>query len=140
MKGATMVVTLERLGVLASFSRPSVSDDNPYSEALFRTCKYRPDYPTKPFADLTAARAWVRAFVRWYNTVHLHSAIRFVTPGDRHAGHDVARLAARHVVYERARDAHPERWSGDTRNWTPITVVTLNPDHTLESPSKDIAA
>jgi transposase InsO family protein len=140
MKGATMIVTLERLGVLASFSRPSVSNDNPFSESLFRTLKYRPEYPTQPFADLAAARAWVRLFVRWYNTEHLHSAIRFVTPDDRHAGRDVALLAARHAVYERARAENPERWSGDTRNWTPITVVKLNPEHALESPSQDIAA
>lgn len=140
MKGATMVVTLERLGVLASFSRPSVSNDNPFSESLFRTLKYRPEYPAQPFADLTAARAWVRAFVRWYNTAHLHSAIRFVTPDDRHAGRDRALLAARHLVYERARARSPERWSGDTRNWNPINVVALNPEHAVTSPSKGIAA
>jgi transposase InsO family protein len=140
MKGATMVVTLERLGVLASFSRPRVSNDNPFSESLFRTLKYRPDYPTQPFADLAAARAWVRAFVRWYNTEHLHSAIRFVTPDDRHAGRDGALLAARHRVYERARAENPARWSGTTRNWTPISVVTLNPEHAVASPSKGMAA
>jgi transposase InsO family protein len=140
MKGATMVVTLERLGVLASFSRPSVSNDNPFSESLFRTLKYRPEYPTQPFADLAAARAWVHAFVRWYNTEHLHSAIRFVTPDDRHTGRDVALLAARHLVYERARDANPERWSGTTRNWTPINEVRLNPEHTVTSSATDIAA
>jgi transposase InsO family protein len=140
MKGATMAVTLERLGVLASYSRPSVSNDNPFSESLFRTMKYRPEYPTQPFADLTAARAWVRAFVRWYNTEHLHSAIRFVTPDDRHTGRDVAILAARHLVYERARNKNPDRWSGNTRNWTPIAVVELNPEDTVQSPSKDIAA
>jgi transposase InsO family protein len=140
MKGATMVATLERLGVRASFSRPSVSNDNPFSESLFRTLKYRPDYPTHPFADLLAARAWVRTFVAWYNTKHLHSAIRFVTPHDRHAGRDVALLAARRVVYERARDCHPSRWSGDTRNWNPITVVELNPEHVIASPTKGVAA
>jgi transposase InsO family protein len=140
MKGATMVATLERLGVLPSFSRPRVSNDNPFSESLFRTLKYRPEYPTQPFAALAAARAWVLAFVRWYNTAHLHSAIRFVTPEDRHAGRDVALLAARHQVYERARAAHPERWSGATRNWTPIDVVTLNPEHDVSAPSQEIAA
>lgn len=128
MKGATMVATLERLGVLASFSRPGVSDDNPFSEALFRTLKYRPEYPTLPFADLTAARAWVEGFVLWYNTQHLHSAIRFVTPADRHAGHDVALLLRRAVVYARARRRSPARWSGATRNWTPIPAVSLNPE------------
>ena len=140
MKGATMVATLERLGVLASFCRPSVSNDNPFSESLFRTLKYRPEYPTQPFADLAAARAWVRAFVRWYNTEHLHSAIRFVTPADRHAGRDHALLAARHLVYERARACRPERWSGATRNWNPINVVTLNPEHAVDNSSKGIAA
>lgn len=140
MKGATMVATLERLGVLASFSRPSVSNDNPFSESLFRTLKYCPEYPTQPFADLAAARAWVRAFVRWYNTEHLHSAIRFVTPDDRHAGRAVALLAARQLVYERARARRPDRWSGATRDWTPIPVVELNPDHGTATPLKGIAA
>ncbi len=128
MKGATMVATLERLGVLASFSRPSVSNDNAYSEALFRTLKYCPAYPPHPFADLTAARAWVAVFVRWYNTTHLHSAIRFVTPDDRHAGRDVAQLLARGAVYARARCRHPARWSRHTRDWTPIQAVRLNPE------------
>jgi putative transposase len=129
MKGATMVATLERLGVLASFSRPGVSDDNAYSESLFRTMKYRPTFPTRPFADLAAAQAWVAAFVHWYNTQHLHSAIRFVTPADRHAGRDTALLVARRAVYSRARRRTPARWSGSTRNWDPINAVHLNPDH-----------
>jgi transposase InsO family protein len=127
MKGATMVATLERLGVLASFSRPGVSNDNPFSESLFRTLKYRPEYPTKPFASLEAARNWVAGFVRWYNTQHLHSAIRFITPEDRHSGREEAILAARQVVYERARSERSERWSGAARNWDPITEVHLNP-------------
>jgi transposase InsO family protein len=129
MKGATMVATLERLGVLASFSRPGVSNDNPYSEALFRTLKYHPEFPTQPFADLGAARAWVEAFVRWYNTQHLHSAIRFVTPDARHAGRDTALLLARRAVYTRARRRTPARWSGAIRNWNPIAAVRLNPAH-----------
>ena len=116
MKGATMVVTLERLGVLASFSRPGVSNDNPFSEALFRTLKYRPGYPAQPFADLGAARTWVAAFVRWYNHDHRHSAIRFVTPAERHAGRDDALLQQRQAVYQRARARTPARWSGTTRN------------------------
>lgn len=123
-----MVTTLERLGVLPSFSRPAVSNDNPFSEALFRTLKDRPDYPERPFADLAAARAWVAAFVRWYNHEHRHSALRFVTPAARHAGRDTAILAARHRVYVRAREQHPERWSGATRNWSPRREVRLNPE------------
>jgi putative transposase len=140
MKGATMVVTLERLGVLASFSRPGVSNDNPFSEALFRTLKYRPEYPAQPFGDLAAARRWVLTFVRWYNTAHLHSAIRFVTPEARHAGHAPALLAARHAVYTNARQRHPERWRGATRNWTPIADVTLNPKRTTILAPQHLAA
>lgn len=128
MKGSTMVATLERLGVLASFSRPHVSDDNPYSEALFRTLKYCPEYPTKPFVDVAAARRWVERFVTWYNGAHLHSGVRFVTPDDRHAGKDAAILAQRHQVYEQARAKNPARWTGSTRNWSPVDEVYLNPD------------
>lgn len=127
MKGSTMLSTLHKLGVLASFSRPRVSDDNPYAEALFRTLKYKPGYPRKPFESLEAAQAWVAGFVAWYNGEHLHSAIRYVTPSDRHAGHDGAILTARHEVYTAARDRAPTRWSRHTRNWTPITAVALNP-------------
>jgi transposase InsO family protein len=127
MKGATMLATLQALGVVASFSRPSVSNDNPYSEALFRTLKYRPGYPSKPFASLEAARAWVLGFVEWYNERHLHSSIRYVTPSDRHSGADVALLEHRRAVYERARSEHPERWSGTARDWSRPAVVALNP-------------
>jgi len=127
MKGSTMLATLEKLGVVPSFSRPRVSDDNPYSEALFRTVKYRPDYPHGPFEDIEAARAWVAAFVDWYNHTHLHSSIQFVTPADRYAGRDVEILARRKVVYEAARAKNPERWSGSTRDWTPVAKVVLNP-------------
>ncbi|MEO7041392.1 MAG: IS3 family transposase [Gemmatimonadaceae bacterium] len=130
MKGATMVVTLERLGMLASFSRPGVSNDNPFSESLFRTLKYRPEYPGKPFASIEAARTWVASFVRWYNTQHLHSSIRFVTPDDRHAGREAQILAARQAVYEAARTERPDRWSGPVRNWEPVAEVYLNPEST----------
>ena len=128
MKGATLLVTLQRLGVVPSFSRPSVSNDNPYSEALFKTCKYRPGFPDKPFASLGHARDWVAGFVLWYNDEHRHSGIRFVTPGERHTGDDIDVLEQRKVVYEAARKAHPERWSGDTRNWDRPETVSLNPD------------
>ena len=128
MKGATMKVTMERLGVTASFSRPRVSNDNPFSEALFRTCKYRPTWPTRGFATIEEARIWVQTFAIWYNTEHRHSAIRFVTPDQRHRGEDRALLASRHRVYELARAARPDRWSGRTRNWQPIGSVWLNPE------------
>ena len=128
MKGATMLATLQRLGVVPSFSRPSVSDDNPYSEALFRTLKYTPAYPRRPFASLDQARAWVHQFVTWYNHEHRHSAIRFLTPAQRHAQRDPEILAARHAVYLAARQSKPARWNGrDTRNWEPVGTVWLNP-------------
>ena len=133
MKGATMLATLQRLGVVASFSRPRVSDDNPYSEALFRTLKCRPGFPNRPFRDINEARDWVRGFVRWYNTEHLHSALNFVTPEDRYRGRDKAILAARHLVYQRARKRNPERWSADTRDWSPAPAVVLNPHQVISS-------
>jgi putative transposase len=127
MKASTMLATLQRLGIVASFSRPSVSDDNPYVEALFRTLKFRPGYPRKPFESLTQAQEWVEAFVTWYNEEHLHSAIRYVSPKDRHERLDAKLLAARHELYQRERNRNPRRWTGDTRNWQTIGAVTLNP-------------
>ena len=128
MKGSTMLATLQRLGIAASFSRPHVSNDNPFSESLFRTLKYRPEYPNKPFSSLKEARAWVAGFVTWYNTCHLHSAIRFVTPDDRYFDHEQDVLARRKATYEKARQRHPERWSGAIRNWEPVGDVYLNPN------------
>jgi len=128
MKGATLLATLQRLGVMPSLSRPSVSNDNPYSESLFRTLKYRPDYPLQAFADLTAARQWVAGLVDWYNHEHRHSSIRFVTPAQRHAGLDNELLTLRKALYEAARSRHPKRWSGSTRNWQIVQAVHLNPD------------
>lgn len=126
MKGATMLATLQRLGVLPSFSRPSVSNDNPFSEALFKTLKYCPQYPSKPFESVADAEAWVIKFVRWYNEEHLHSGIQFVTPGSRHRGEDVQILAKRRDVYNEAKSKRPQRWSGSIRNWGHIGEVMLN--------------
>jgi putative transposase len=128
MKGATMLATLRKLGVIPSFSRPHVSDDNPFSEALFRTMKYRPEYPAQPFGSLQQACDWVAQFVHWYNTQHRHSAIRYVTPEQRHQGQDLAILQHRQRIYHAASQRHPERWANSTRNWTPIHIVRLNPD------------
>lgn len=125
MKGVTLVAMLQSLGVIPSFSRPGVSDDNPFSEALFRTLKYRPCYPDGPFASIETARAWVSRFVAWYNGEHRHSGIRFVTPDQRHSGAELAILGKRDAVYQRARERHPSRWSGATRNWSPMGPVVL---------------
>lgn len=133
MKGATLLATLQRLGVTPSFSRPSVSNDNPFSESLFKTLKYRPSYPDGAFASLEEAREWVRRFVQWYNTEHLHSGIRFVTPQSRHDGADVVILSNRRAVYEAAQQVNPLRWSGQIRNWSKITEVYLNPKKEAKS-------
>lgn len=131
MKGATMLATLQKLGVIPSFSRPACSNDNPFSESLFKTLKYRPAYPCRPFESLMAARCWVGTFVHWYNEEHRHSAIKFVTPAQRHAGLDGALLRKRVAVYEAAKAKNPKRWSGATRNWEPVTTVHLNPEKTI---------
>lgn len=128
MKGATLLSTLQELGIMPSLSRPSVSNDNPYSESLFRTLKYRPEYPEKAFENLGVARRWVQGFVNWYNGEHLHSSIKFVTPEKRHNGEDIALLAARKEVYRKAKERTPNRWSGETRNWDPVDEVYLNPE------------
>lgn len=128
MKGATLLATLQELGIMPSFSRPSVSNDNPYSESAFRTLKYRPNYPERAFEGLLSARRWVTKFVAWYNKEHLHSSIKFVTPEQRHNGEDGEILKARNEVYQRAKQSNPIRWSGETRNWKPIEEVYLNPD------------
>ncbi len=104
MKGATMLATLEKLGVITSFSRPSVSDDNPYSESLFRTLKYHPTFPRyERFVDINAARRWTENFVNWYNRGHLHSGLKFVTPCQRHLGEDTLILEKRQAVYQQAK-------------------------------------
>jgi transposase InsO family protein len=137
MKGATMLATLQRLGVVPSFSRPSVSDDNPYSEALFKTLKYCPHFPSKPFESIAEARQWVQGFVYWYNEQHRHSALTFVTPGQRHRGEDRAILQQREQLYADARAQHPERWSGATRDWTPESTVLLNPGRPPKTEEND---
>ena len=128
LKATTVLAMLNWLGVKPSYSRPRVSDDNAYAESLFRTAKYRPEFPAKGFADLDQARTWAAGFVHWYNVDHRHSGIRYVSPAQRHAGDDHAILAARHALYRRARELNPARWSGNTRNWSPIGAVTLNPE------------
>ena len=128
LKATTVLAMLNWLGVKPSYSRPRVSDDNAYAESLFRTAKYRPEFPAKGFADLNQARTWAAGFAQWYNVEHRHSGIRYVSPAQRHAGDDHAILAARHALYLRSRELNPARWSGDTRNWAPIGAVTLNPE------------
>jgi putative transposase len=128
LKATTVLAMLQWLGIKPSYSRPRVSDDNAYAEALFRTAKYRPEFPARGFSDLAAARQWAVRFVQWYNHEHRHSGIRYVTPAQRHAGQDSHLLAARHALYQLARESNPRRWARQTRNWTPVAAVTLNPE------------
>ena len=128
LKATTVLTMLHWLGIKPSYSRPRVSDDNAYAEALFRTAKYRPEFPAKGFASLEEARGWAARFVHWYNFEHRHSAIRYVTPAQRHAGEDRAILSGRDALYQQARQRNPRRWSGQTRDWTPVAEVTLNPE------------
>jgi transposase InsO family protein len=128
MKGQTMLAMMNELGVMASRSRPSVSNDNPYSESLFATLKYRPLMPVKPFETIEQARLWAIGLVDWYNQEHRHSGIKFVTPEQRHLGQDVQLLQRRDALYAAAREKNPNRWSCNTRNWSRVTEVHLNPD------------
>ena len=127
MTSYTLKARLADLGMLMSHSRPRVSNDNPYSESLFKTLKYCPKWPAKGFSSLTAVRKWMLLFEQAYNEEHLHSGINFVTPAQRHQGVDAELLAKREAVYERAKSLNPRRWSGDIRNWKVAGAVSLNP-------------
>jgi len=133
MKGSMMLATLQMLGIVPSFSRPSVSNDNPYSESLFKTLKYCPQYPSKPFASVEEAQAWVSKFVHWYNNIHQHSGINFITPSARHDGKDKAILEKRRQVYELAKQRNPSRWAKQTRNWSRVDEVYLNTKRTKKA-------
>lgn len=128
IKSTTVIAMLHWLGIKPSYSRPRVSDDNAFVESLFRTAKYRPEFPPQGFNSLDDARQWASSFVHWYNFDHRHSGIRYVSPAQRHAGQDRQILAQRHAVYEQARERNPSRWSRHTRNWNPIEAVALNPE------------
>jgi transposase InsO family protein len=133
MKGSSLMETLYKLNVVSSYSRPRVSNDNAYAESIFRTCKYRPDYPSKGFSDIDKARAWVLEFVRWYNYKHKHSGLKFLSPIERHNGLDETIMQKRKAVYEAAKSRNPNRWSGNTRNWDLPETVCLNPDKQYEN-------
>ncbi|MCU6376610.1 IS3 family transposase [Morganella morganii] len=128
MKSQTLQMKLHELNITPSHSRPRVSNDNAYAESVFRTLKYVPQWPSSGFKTLAEARKWVEKFTRWYNHSHLHSGIGYVTPSQRHTGEDITLLKQRDAVYKAAKAYHPERWSGDTRNWQRKETVTLNPE------------
>jgi transposase InsO family protein len=126
MKASTVLMMFYHLGIIPSFSRPRVSDDNPYSESLFKTVKYHVRYP-KVFLDLTHARTWFAGFVAWYNTEHRHSGIGYVTPQSRHEGWDLDLFATRNMTLAAARAKHPERWGMKIYIHESARVVYLNP-------------
>jgi len=128
MKASTFLEKLYDLGITPSNSRPRVSNDNAYSESLFKTLKFRPGFPVNGFSTIEDARDWVLAFVRWYNTEHRHSALNYVTPQQCHDGEADQILAQRKQVIEAAKTANPRRWSGDIRNFSLPESVTLNPE------------
>lgn len=141
MKGATMLSTLQRLGVETSFSRPRVSNDNPFSESVFKTLKYRPGYPAQAFESLNTCQSWVNTFVDWYNKEHKHSGLTFQTPENRHYGRSEAMIIKREQVYQTAKSLHPMRWGNrSTRNWKIPNVVWLNPERTEYQPLLSEAA
>lgn len=131
MKSGTFLATLQWLGIIPSFSRPSCSNDNAYSESLFKTVKYKTSYP-KSFQNITHAKEWVKQFVDWYNTEHHHSGINYVTPDERHTGQDKRILEMRKQTFEEAKNRNPERWSkSKIRNWEWVEEQVLNKEKSL---------
>jgi len=129
MTSKTVAELLIDLGVVRSHSRPTVSNDNPYSEAQFKTMKYGPWYPER-FASIEEARVWMRAFVTWYNTEHRHSGIGLLPPQVVHSGQAPAQLAARQRVLDDAYHVHPERFvRGHPHAPAVPTVVGINLPH-----------
>jgi putative transposase len=126
MKGATMIMMLYKLGIIPSFSRPRVSDDNPYSESLFKTLKYTTGFP-KYFTDLRSARSWMADFVNWYNDKHRHSGIGYITPNQRHSGISYDIMNKRNAALLKAYASRPERWSRKPALWNADEIVYLNP-------------
>ena len=127
MKGATMAITLDRLGVTKTFNRPSVSNDNSYSESIFKTLKYSFKHPFKAFNSCEEARLWAEEFVEWYNYEHLHSGIKYVTPNQRFMKKDIEILKNRKKVYELAKRKNPKRWINKSiKNWDRTDVIYLN--------------
>jgi GNAT superfamily N-acetyltransferase len=134
MKCMTMQSRMYELGIAGSRSRPGVSNNDPYSESLFRTLIYCSRWPSEGFESLEAARIWVVEFVRWYNLEHLHSRIKFVTPDQRHRGVGKQILIELQKLYESMRAQNPNRWLGCARNWTVQGSVELTPEQ-----KKDVA-
>jgi putative transposase len=132
LKAQTVQQKLLEMGITASHSRPRVSNDNAFVESMFRSLKYCPMWPSQGFETIDDARQWVQQYLQWYTHEHRDSAIKFVTPAQRHTGDDEGILANRRAVYEQARAARPDRWSRHARNWNHEREVSLNPDRSAQ--------
>lgn len=127
MTSKTLALLLADLGVSKSHSRPYTSDDNPFSEAQFKTMKYRPDYPDR-FGGLHHARAWARPFFHWYNHAHRHTSLGLMTPATVHYGQAAEVTAKRQAVLTAAYEKHPERFvKGQPLAPQAPTAVWINP-------------
>lgn len=127
MRAKSLALLLDELGVSASHSRPHTSDDNPFSEAQFKTMKYRPNYPNR-FGSIQDARAWARKFFAWYNEEHYHTGLNLLTPASVHDGQAQAICQQRQLVLRAAYAAHPERFSkGVPVVAAPPQAVWINP-------------
>ena len=109
MRSKTVAFLLADLGVTKTHSRPHVSNDNPYSEAQFKTMKYRPDFPGR-FGCMADARSFCADFFAWYNNDHHHSGIGLLTPTDVHHGRVEQRISQRQTVLDAAYEKYPERF------------------------------
>jgi len=121
-----MIELLDELGIKRSHSRPRVSNDNPYSEAHFKTVKYHADYPDR-FGSLQDARRWCREFFAWYNHVHYHSSIAYLHPATLHHGEQEKIINARQETLDEARATHPHRFQRRPTPPRPPEEVWINP-------------
>jgi transposase InsO family protein len=132
MKGLSLLALLYMLGVGFSFSRPRVSNDNPFIESFFKTLKYTTGYPGA-FRNIHHAREWMASFVHWYNFQHLHTSIGYITPMEKREGADVHLFKKRNETVEAARQQNPDRWGKRApRKWESDNVVVLNPGKKLK--------
>lgn len=133
MKGKPLSQLLVDLGITKSHSRPHTSDDNPFSEAQFKTMKYRPDYP-KRFGSIEEARQWTRRFFSWYNHEHYHSGLNLLTPASVHYEEAHAVQQQRQSVMSAAYQVHPERFMRGVPTVKGVpTAVWINPPKQMEN-------
>jgi putative transposase len=127
MRAKTLALLLSDLSVEPSHSRPHTSDDNPFSEAQFKTLKYHPGYPDR-FGSLQDARGWAGPFFDWYNHEHYHTGLNLLTPASVHYGDDAPLRRQRQIVLSAAYAVHPERFSqGLPVVAAPPSAVWINP-------------